>query len=121
MLEGIRIMNFCFDSFSMSGLILDGLIVATFCVFFLFLRRRGDWISLLGSFSATAALWCSIGLPAEGMFFAARALWTIASVALPLGMILLWLQRRRAFWELARYCCCYSNFMEKSLNRAVWK
>jgi uncharacterized protein len=91
-------MTFAFDSFTMSGLVLDGLIVATFCAFFLFSRRRGDWISLLGSFSATAALWCLIGLPAEGMFFAARALWTIASVALPLAMILLWLQRRQSFW-----------------------
>jgi uncharacterized protein len=91
-------MTFAFDSFTMSGLILDGLMVATFCAFFLYFRRRGDWISLLGGFSATAALWCLIGLPAEGMFFAARALWTIASVALPTGMILLWLQRRRAFW-----------------------
>jgi uncharacterized protein len=91
-------MNFALDSFSISGLILDGLIVATFCMFFLFSRRHGDWISLLGSFSATAALWCLIGLPTEGMFFAARAPWTTVSIALPLGMILLWLQRRRTLW-----------------------
>jgi uncharacterized protein len=90
--------NFAFDSFNLSGLILDGLIVATFWLFFLYFRRRDDWISLLSSLGATAALWCLMGWSAEGVFFAARALWTTVSVALPTGMILLCLQRRRAFW-----------------------
>jgi uncharacterized protein len=93
-------MNFAFDSFSMHGLILDGLIVATFCAFFLFFRPRGDWISLLGGFGATAALWCLFGLPTAGIFFAARALWTAVSVALPLGMILLCFRRRRICWGI---------------------
>jgi uncharacterized protein len=97
-------MNFAFSSFSMSGLILDGLMVATFWAIFLFLRQRGDWMSLLGGFGATATLGCLVGLPVGGVFFAARALWTDASVALPLGMIYLCFKRRRIVWGIGALC-----------------
>jgi uncharacterized protein len=93
-------MSFTWSVFSPFHLVLDGLIVVTFGVFFFFLRRWEGWISLLAGCCAAAALWAVIGLQTLGVFFVARVLWTVSTVALPLGMLYLWLRTRRFQWAL---------------------
>jgi uncharacterized protein len=91
-------MSFTWNAFSPLLIFLDGLIVLTFGGFFFLLRWRSHWISLLGATGVTLALWGLIGLSSLGIFFIARLIWTTFTVALPLGMIFLWLRTRQILW-----------------------
>lgn len=98
-------MSFLWNAWSPVNLALDALVLAASAALAWVSLRRGDRTNarvLAAAFWATAP-WCALaafpgGLP--GLFLTARALWTLATVGLPLAAVGLAWARRDARWLL---------------------
>jgi uncharacterized protein len=93
-------MSFLWNAYSPLHIVLDGLTIVVFAIFFFLSRRKGDWIALSSGCFAAFLAGSLLGFPVWGVFFEARLLWIIATVALPFGMICLWLRKRQLWWLL---------------------